>query len=135
MEHKVWTFQIIGGSEFSVGVPNNPQLSHDGSLTIYHFVGSDPLSDTLFGLVSEWGCRVQRFAEIETAEQTEQHRRYIESEASLFPCMDCTKCFWLDLQVEGYCGYDSWSEDVREGSLGAYRKAREDVEACPMGKV
>lgn len=134
VQPRVWTFQLVGGDPFGMGVPNNPQIKHDGGITLYHLVGSETLANQVGNLIESFGCRVTRTGELETPEQSSYHQQYIESQASLFPCMECVGCFWLDLHTEGYCGLESWGSVAREQSLKWYSKATSDAGSCPLGR-
>lgn len=66
---KVWTFVIHGGEPFDLRLPNNPNLHHEGGVTIWKLVGTRRLAYTAQEMMEELGATVQRYTEGESEEQ------------------------------------------------------------------
>lgn len=129
---RVWTFQLRGGSEFTIQPDGNPVVSHDGNLSIWHLRLTDEQADEVSGLVEARGVKVMRHADVATEDQLAMHQRYIEAESSVFPCSHCPNCYWLDLQVEHYCGHAAWPLEKRQAALETFADARKGLESCPL---
>ena len=72
---KVWTFLIRGGpSDFSLTLPNNPSLYHDGSITIWKMVGTQETANTGAGLIRSLGAAVTVYTEEQSKEQEAERR-------------------------------------------------------------
>lgn len=128
----VWTFRLVGGERFSVQLPKNPGVTHDGGLSIWHLRINSKDAAAVSEVARGYGAKLTSHAQTESNEQTQMHRRYMEAESSVFPCMSCPKCYWLDLQAEGYCGVDAWEPSKRDAALDSFESARDDLAACPV---
>lgn len=128
----VWTFRLVGGERFSLQLPKNPGVAHDGSLSIWHLRITGQDAAAVGEVARGYGAKVDAHAQTESDEQTAMHQRYMEAETSVFPCTACVKCYWLDLQAEGYCGADAWEPSKREAALSSFEAARDDLAACPV---
>jgi hypothetical protein len=67
----VWTFCIVGGSSFTLSVPGNPSLDHNGRSTLWKFVGTKDQAAQAECLInhSTDAISVTVYAETETTEQ------------------------------------------------------------------
>lgn len=128
----IWTFQLVGGDAFGIHVVNNPTSEHDGGVSIWHLRVTKLQAQEIEDLAKGFGARVTAHCETETDEQTEMHQRLFESEESLFQCAQCPKCYWLDLQIEGYCGAESWPTERRKAALETFADAQSALDACPV---
>jgi len=128
----IWTYQLVGGERFSIHLANNPAAHHDGGVSVWHLRVNGHQSEEVQAVARNKGVRITGHALTETAEQTEMHNRYMEAETSLFPCVQCPSCYWLDLQVEGYCGAESWPKSRRVAAVEAFSGALQDLENCPV---
>ena len=78
----VFTFQLLGGSEFRLTVPNNPTLDHNGKRTVWKFVGEVKQAYALSTTFSSFGADVTHYTETENAEML------AEREALMTPASD-----------------------------------------------
>ena len=131
MSTKVWTFQVIGGDAFALQPEGNPAVGHDGALSIWHLVLDDEQADEIAEVIRTHGARVEQHAQTEDPEQTELHQRILDATDGVFPCVQCSRCFWLDVQVEGYCGYRGWEPERRDAALELVL-AQQDLAKCPV---
>ena len=71
----VWTFLITGGDEhLQMTLPNNPPLVHDGHRTVWKLLGTERLASAAEEIIKAAGATVQRWAEVQTKEQTEERQ-------------------------------------------------------------
>lgn len=70
VQHKVWTFVIRGGSDFSLRLPHNPPLDHDGSMSMWKMVGTKRIADAAREIIEETGASVEVHTEYQNEEQT-----------------------------------------------------------------
>ena len=69
IQHKVWTFIIRGGADFSLRLPNNPPLDHDGRMSMWKMVGTKRIADAACGIIKETGASVELHTEHQNEEQ------------------------------------------------------------------
>jgi len=131
-ERLMWTFRIVGGDPFDLQVLGNPSAEHGGGLSIWHLRVTDPHALEIEEVAKLHGARVMAHCQTETDEQTAMHKKMLESGDSLFSCLLCAECYWLDLQVEGYCGMTEWPPERRQAALESFEGAVEDAAACPV---
>jgi hypothetical protein len=129
---RIWTFQLVGGSQFAIQPDGNPPVSHDGSLSIWHLRLTDEQAEEVEGFCQAREVKVTKHADVVTEEQEAMHQRYMEADTSVFPCGHCPNCYWLDLQVEHYCGHAAWVPERRRAALETFEQAHTDLEACPL---
>lgn len=131
---RLWVFEFRGGNEFSVRVPNNPTVNHDGSLTVAHLVLAEKDAAKIQAHAEHHGVRVRRFSEGQTEEQAEERQLLLAVQRGEvdFRCSHCPNCFWLDIQVPRYCGFDGWPDETCEEALRSHKKAQSDLAACPV---
>tara|TARA_Y100000310_G_scaffold261537_1_gene270926 strand:- start:401 stop:673 length:273 start_codon:yes stop_codon:yes gene_type:complete len=68
--HKVWTFVIRGGDEFSLTMPRTPRLDHSGEgQTMWKMVGTARIAESVKQLLEETGATVELHTEGQNAEQ------------------------------------------------------------------
>lgn len=75
---KVWTFLLQGGDVFSMTLPGNPGLHHDGHKTVWKLMGTEALMEAAKNLIIATGCQVQVFTEEESPEQTEERLHLLQ---------------------------------------------------------
>lgn len=68
--HFVWTFQLVGGQAFTMTLPNNPSLDHDGQRTLWKMVGTETLAKQALQAFQAFGVQVNLYTESELPEQT-----------------------------------------------------------------
>lgn len=67
---KVWTFVVIGGQPFSLTLPDNPKLDHNGSMTVWKTFCDDGTAASLKEAFTALGATHVTFTtESESAEQ------------------------------------------------------------------
>ena len=132
MSTLIWTFQLVGGEEFQLHTENNRAVQHDGGLSIWHLRLNKLQAQEVQTLAEQSGVTVKAHCATEDDEQTEMHQRYFESEESLFRCARCLDCYWLDLQIDGYCGAETWPPERRQAALESFGAADKDLETCPV---
>ena len=133
-ERLMWTFQLVGGEPFNLEVPLNPPAVHNGNLSIWHLRVTKTQAKEIETLAGFGGVRVTTHCEVETEEQSKIHQRFHESGESLFACLQCVECYWLDLQTEGYCGLRSWPRERADAALEGWKGAFEDAARCPVAE-
>ena len=69
MVQKVWTFVVRRGNPFTLQLPQNPPLLHDGSWNIWKLVGTPRLAEMAKEIIEEQGATVILYTEEQTQEQ------------------------------------------------------------------
>ena len=68
--HKVWTFVIRGGGEFTLVMPRTPKLDHSGEgMTMWKMVGTAGIADSVKAILEESGAEVEMHTEGQSPEQ------------------------------------------------------------------
>lgn len=80
---KAWTFVIRGGGDFSITLPGNPALSHDGTRTLCKLVCSLSLKNQFVSLVQTLGASIEVFTEEQTEEQTQEREALLTGDPSV----------------------------------------------------
>lgn len=71
---KVWTLLLRGGQPFSLAPQLGPSLDHNGTMTLWKFVGSLEEVQKIEVFIQSQGSSVQLFTEEQTEEQLEIRR-------------------------------------------------------------
>jgi len=128
----LWTFRFQGGTSFTLRVPWNPPVEHDGYLTVAHLLCSEEMYQVVLRFVEGQGTRVLSHSEGQTDEQAEERRRLLGDPDALFPCVKCPGCFWFDPTLPGMCGAKEWEPSFREAAVRVHERAREGLAECPV---
>ena len=72
--HKVWTFIIKGGEEFTLTLPNTPALVHSGGMTVWQMAATKAVADAAEVLILDTGAAVEKHADSQSDEQTKERR-------------------------------------------------------------
>jgi len=76
---KVWTFRIQFGEAVRIAALTQPLLDHPGgmNLTLWKMVGEEKEAPEIQHALEERGCYVQRYTEVQSAEQEAERRRLL----------------------------------------------------------
>jgi hypothetical protein len=75
---RVWTFLVRGGpDDFSLTLPNNPSLTHNGTTTLWKLLGTKETADSALGLIRSLGATAEVFTEEESPEQRIERKRLL----------------------------------------------------------
>lgn len=130
----LWTFSVRGGKPFSIHPERNPEVHHDGRLSIWHLILTMDQVAQIETVAASNGATLRWSAEVQTPEQEEERRELLQAqdESMVIPCIRCPSCFWFDLKVDGYCGFEKWPREQVEEALDTDDKAQADARECPM---
>lgn len=137
MNHKLWTFKVIGGETFHFQVPGNPSIHHDGILSVFNLMLTGEQAEQVTGFIQDQGCGVAvKVPEGESPEQKAERRALVGlgQEDRTWPTAQCPSCFWFDPLRDDPCGFESWSPEAVHQSLISHEKAREGLRLCPLEK-
>ena len=84
---QVWTFEINGGQPFTLAVPGNPVLEHDGKRTVWKAAG--PNIPKLREAIVALGSHVVVYTESESEEQRMERQALLEGT-------------WADPMLDGF---------------------------------
>lgn len=109
-------------------------MSHEGSVSIWHLLLTFQEAEHFEDVVRSFGASVKRYSEKQTEEQTEEREQLLAAQRGdlVFRCAECPSCFWLDMNVPRYCGFDGWEDETCNEALHNHEKALLDLAACPV---
>lgn len=135
-DHKLWTFLVLGGTEFYYSGEGNPPISHDGHRTIWKMIATEKNASSTEELFVVSGAKVTRYCYVpnEVEELERKQLLDLQDEDKPFKAKECFECFFLDPFSEEKCGVVDWPEEKPEAALKYLAKARADLEKCPLQK-
>ena len=74
---RVWTFVVQGGQPFALDIPGNPSCAHKGGRTVWKFVGTAPVAESIVQMMEALGASVDLHTEVESPEQAAERRRLL----------------------------------------------------------
>lgn len=123
------------GQRFTLQVPGNPPVTHNGGLTVAPLVMPSDRAESVRRWIESQGCEVDLLPAVQQSDLQAEERGVLlglNDPNRVFPCVKCPKCSWFDPLLKGEpCGRLGWEESYREAHLQAHEKAVEDAESCP----
>ena len=126
------------GSPFTLQVPNNPPIEHDGGTTAIHLALSPDQQKQLTEAVAAFGCDFNLIPhERQTEEQTKERQALLglQNPERVWPSTSCLTCAWFDPLLEGEpCGRAGWDPEAIT-VFGSMEGPHKDAQACPVSYI
>ena len=111
MRNNLYTILIQGGTGFTLALPGNPEVSHDGSTSTFHlYLNAQELLE-LGNYLSNFNCSFEYWSMSEQSPEQEKERLKLlgaQKQDAVFPSAKCTSCSWFDPLIDSYCGLKEW---------------------------
>lgn len=132
----IWTLLIRGGNPFRLSLAGSPPLVHDGSFTLWNFMGKVDFRDAVVsfarGLIGSDGTIVLSENETGNDEMAAERASFRNTEGRSFQTALCPFCSFLDPLVPSWCGLEDWPPESVEAARALRTKADLDARQCPL---
>jgi hypothetical protein len=125
------------GKPFSIHVPGNPEVTHNGGMTLAPLVITQDQAVKLKEWLARQDCEADLLPAVQQSKEQAKERGILlglNDPNRVFPSAECATCSWFDPLLESPlepCGRAWWKDSYKE-AFGASVGAQRDAEKCPV---